>query len=162
MQTIVLKPDDFALVLAMNNAAVPNVNHAEPDELVELIAMSELTAALADGDTVLGFVVTLPPATAYGSDNYRWFSEKYDEFVYVDRIVVAEEARSRGIGAELYKLVFAHAEENGIPRVLCEVNLDPPNPGSLRFHKRLGFAEVGEHVSHNSGHRVSMLAKELP
>jgi predicted GNAT superfamily acetyltransferase len=162
MQTIVLTPDDSVLVLAMNNAAVPNVNHAEPDELTELIGMSGLTAALADGDTVLGFVLTLPPGVGYGSDNYRWFSERYDEFVYVDRIVVGEEARNRGLGAELYKLVFAHAGQNGIPRVLCEVNLDPPNPGSLRFHKRLGFTEVGEHVSRNSGHRVRMLAKELP
>ncbi|TCO59217.1 GNAT family N-acetyltransferase [Actinocrispum wychmicini] len=161
MQTMVLKPDDAALVIDMNNAAVPNVNHAEVDELAELVTMSELTVALADGDTVLGFVLTLPPGVSYGSDNYRWFSEHYDEFVYVDRIVVAEEARSRGVGAELYRLVVEYAAENKVPRVTCEVNLDPPNPGSLRFHKRLGFVEVGEQVSGNSGHRVSMLVKEL-
>ena len=28
----------------------------------------------------------------------------------------------------------------------CEVNRLPPNPGSLRFHKRLGFFEVGGQV----------------
>lgn len=160
MQTIALKPDDAALVLDMNNAAVPNVNHAEVDELAELITMSDFTVALKDGDTVLGFVLTLPPGVSYASSNYRWFSEHYDEFVYVDRIVVSEEARNRGVGAELYRLVVAHASENKVPRVTCEVNLDPPNPGSLRFHKRLGFVEVGEQVS-NSGHLVCMLAKEL-
>src|SRR5882762_2831082 len=98
MRTITLKPGDFSLILAMNNAAVPNVNHAEPQELAELITMSELTVALADGDTVLGFVLTMPPGVGYQSDNYRWFSEHYDEFVYVDRIVVSDEARNRGIG----------------------------------------------------------------
>jgi len=161
MRTITLKPGDFSLILAMNNAAVPNVNHAEPQELAELITMSELTVALADGDTVLGFVLTMPPGVGYQSDNYRWFSEHYDEFVYVDRIVVSDEARNRGIGAELYKLVFEHAAEHDIPSVTCEVNLDPPNPGSLRFHQRLGFVEVGQQVSRNSGHHVCLLAKEF-
>ncbi len=161
MQTKVLTPADAGLILDMNNAAVPNVNHATPEELVELIEMSGLTAALTEGEDVLGFVLTMPPGAGYGSDNYRWFSEHYDEFVYVDRIVVAETARNRGIGAELYKIVFAHAEAHGVPRVTCEVNLDPPNPGSLRFHKRLGFVEVGRQVSRNSGHHVSLLAKEL-
>src|SRR4029079_13737532 len=66
MQTIVLTPGDFALVLAMNNAAVPNVNHGAHGALAELIAMAELTTALADGDTVLGFVVAMRPATGYG------------------------------------------------------------------------------------------------
>ena len=28
--------------------------------------------------------------------------------------------------------------------LLAEVNLAPPNPGSLRFHKRHGFREIGE------------------
>jgi predicted GNAT superfamily acetyltransferase len=161
MQTIVLKPDDAGLVLDMNNAAVPNVNPADLAELADLITMSEFAVALKDGDTMLGFVLTMPPGVGYRSDNYRWFSEHYDEFIYVDRIVVAEEARNRGIGAELYRLVIEQATERQIPRVTCEVNLDPPNPGSLRFHKRLGFVEVGEHVSGNSGHHVSMLAKEL-
>jgi predicted GNAT superfamily acetyltransferase len=161
MDTITLKPEDHALILAMNNAAVPNVNPADAEELAELIGMSELTVALTEGDTVLGFVLTMPPGVGYGSDNYRWFSEHYDEFVYVDRIVVAEEARNRGIGAELYNRVIEHARAHGIPRVTCEVNLDPPNPGSLRFHKRLGFVEVGEQVSRNSGHRVRLLAYEI-
>jgi predicted GNAT superfamily acetyltransferase len=160
MQTIVMKPDDAAMLTDVNNAAVPNVNHADEAELADLIAMSDLTVALWD-TSLLGFVLTLPPGVGYGSDNYRWFSEHYDEFVYVDRIVVAETARNRGIGVRLYDLVIAHAGERGVPRVTCEVNLDPPNPGSLRFHKRLGFVEVGEHVSRNSGHRVSLLAKEL-
>jgi predicted GNAT superfamily acetyltransferase len=161
MRTISLKPDDFDLVLDMNNAAVPKVNESDPQDMADLLAMSEYAVALADGETVLGFVLTMPPGVGYKSDNYRWFSEHYDEFVYVDRIVVSEEARNRGVGAELYRLVFEHAKEQGAPRVTAEVNLDPPNPGSLRFHKRLGFVEVGQHVSRNSGHLVCLLAKEF-
>jgi predicted GNAT superfamily acetyltransferase len=161
MDTVTLKPDDFALVLAMNNAAVPNVNAAEPAELAELIAKSALTVALADGETVLGFVLTMPPGVDYASENYRWFSEHYDNFIYVDRIVVSEEARNRGVGVELYRLVTEHAIEHGIPRILCEVNLEPPNPGSLRFHHRLGFTEVGRQRTKGGTYEVCLLAKEI-
>jgi len=28
--------------------------------------------------------------------------------------------------------------------VTLEVNLRPPNPGSMRFHERLGYQRVGE------------------
>jgi predicted GNAT superfamily acetyltransferase len=42
----------------------------------------------------------------------------------------------------------------------CEVNLEPPNPGSLRFHHRIGFTEVGQH-SPQQDYLVSMLSKNL-
>lgn len=161
MRTINLQPSDFDLVLAMNNAAVPNVNESDEQDMADLLAMSQFAVALADGDTALGFVLTMPPGVGYKSDNYRWFNERYDEFVYVDRIVVSAEARNRGVGAELYRLVFEHAKEQGVSRVTAEVNLDPPNPGSLRFHKRLGFVEAGQQVSRNSGHLVCLLVNEF-
>ncbi|ONI89310.1 hypothetical protein ALI144C_05015 [Actinosynnema sp. ALI-1.44] len=161
MQSVILKPADAALVLAMNNAAVPNVNEATEAELAALIEMSGLTVALEEDDALLGFVLTLPPGVDYPSENYRFFSERYDQFIYVDRIVVSDGARNRGIGAKLYDLIGEHAAEHGIPRVLCEVNLEPPNPGSLRFHKRLGFAEVGQQRTKGGTYLVSLLAKEF-
>ena len=156
-----LKPADAGTILAMNNAAVPNVNETTEAELAALIEMSDLTVALKDGDTLLGFVLTLPPGVGYASENYRFFSERYDQFVYVDRIVVAEQARNRGIGARLYDLIGEYAAEHGIPRVLCEVNLEPPNPGSLRFHQRIGFVEIGRQRTKGDTYLVSLLAKEF-
>ncbi|MET0133426.1 MAG: GNAT family N-acetyltransferase [Kibdelosporangium sp.] len=160
MDVVTLEPDDFTLVLAMNNAAVPNVSERDPQGMADLIDMSDFAVALIEDGVVLGFMVALPPDTAYASPNYKWFDDRYQEFLYVDRIVVSPDARNRGLGAELYELLFQHVAEHGVPRVTCEVNLDPPNPGSLRFHQRLGFAEVGQLVSAKSGHLVCMLAKE--
>jgi predicted GNAT superfamily acetyltransferase len=40
------------------------------------------------------------------------------------------------------------------------VNLRPRNDGSLRFHARLGFKEVGQQET-SYGVLVSMLAKDL-
>jgi predicted GNAT superfamily acetyltransferase len=40
-----------------------------------------------------------------------------------------------------------------------EVNLVPPNPGSLAFHRGRGYAEVGR--LGDEEHRVAMLTKDL-
>jgi len=43
----------------------------------------------------------------------------------------------------------------GFGHLALEVNVDPPNEGSLRFHERLGFVEVGQQDT-PYGIRVSM------
>ena len=46
-------------------------------------------------------------------------------------------------------------ELGGVGHLALEVNVDPPNEGSLRFHERLGFVEVGQQDT-PYGIRVSM------
>ena len=91
----------------------------------------------------MGFVLCLLPSTRYKSPNYGWFNERYPEFLYVDRIAVGQASRNAGVGQTLYGQVIAHAQQKKWP-VAAEVNLDPPNPGSMRFHRRHGFEQVGE------------------
>jgi predicted GNAT superfamily acetyltransferase len=112
-----------------------------------------------DGGNVVGFCIVLPPGTEYTSVNYRWFCERYDSFVYLDRVAVDEAARGAGIGAALYAEVERRAAGTAELFTL-EVNLRPRNDGSLRFHDRLGFVEVGQQET-DYGILVSMLAKPL-
>ena len=92
---------------------------------------------------LLGFVICLPPKTAYGSLNYLWFNERYDDFLYVDRIAVSTANRNQKIGSKLYQAVTDTASKLGVP-IAAEVNLRPPNPDSVRFHQRHGFTEIGQ------------------
>ena len=96
----------------------------------------------------------------YESLNYRWLSERYDRFAYIDRIAVAEAARGRRIGEALYTAAI-EAFAGNRPVLLAEVNLEPPNPGSLRFHKRLGFREVGERWEADRSKGVVYLERTL-
>ncbi len=50
------------------------------------------------------------------------------------------------MGRALYERMFADARVAGFERVVAEVNAVPPNPTSLAFHERLGFAVIGEQV----------------
>ncbi len=111
-----------------------------------------------------GFLLALAPGARYASPNFRWFCERYRDFVYIDRIVVATEAGRRGLGRALYA-DLERTVPPGTTALACEVNLRPPNPGSLAFHERLGFREVGRQEATSLGEtkskKVRMLLKPL-
>jgi predicted GNAT superfamily acetyltransferase len=152
-----LTRDDLPVLLALNNAATPAVPTATEDELAALLEASDFGFAV--GDEPLGFVLGFAPGSDYQSPNYRWFEARGTDHLYVDRIVVAEAARGRSIGRLLYEHVIGLAREQGRREVTCEVNLDPPNPGSLAFHNRMGFREVGQQETGYA--TVSLLALPL-
>ncbi len=122
-----------------------------------LVGQCSIALAAEVGGELAGFCLVLAPGADYGSVNYRWFAARYDDFAYLDRVAVDERHRDRGIGTALY----AEVERRTTARwFLLEVNLRPRNDGSLRFHQRLGFVEVGQQET-PYGARVSMLAKDL-
>jgi hypothetical protein len=156
-----LVPADLERLLALNNAAVPAVNELDAEALAALVEHSRLTVAVvADDavDVVLGFSLLFVAGAEYESENYRWFSSRSTDFLYVDRIVVADGFRGQGLGQVLYDAIFAAARRDLLTEVLCEVNLEPPNPGSLAFHDRLGFTEVGQLSTKGDTIVVSLLA----
>lgn len=152
---------DLDRVLALNHEAVPAVNDIDRAELVDLVAGSERFLVAADDDVIVGFIIVLPPGIAYDSLNYRWFSERFDAFWYVDRVVVAPSAKGRGVGAAIYDRVFADAA-GAAPRICAEVNLVPRNEPSLRFHERFGFTSVGTQLTEGGTKEVTLLAADLP
>jgi uncharacterized protein len=98
--------------------------------------------ACLDG-SVRAFLLALRAGADYDSPNYRWFAERYTDFVYIDRIVVSATARHAGLARLLYQDLFRRAMDEGVERVTCEFDTDPPNEASRRFHGRFGFVEVG-------------------
>ncbi|MHB1172620.1 MAG: GNAT family N-acetyltransferase [Lacisediminihabitans sp.] len=151
---------DIPLLLDLNNAAAPAVPMTSQSEMAVLLKLSDVSLAAVDeaDDRLLGFVLGMKPGSDYQSENYRYFESRGTDHLYVDRIVVAEVARGRGIGRQLYAAVFDLARAEARPEVTCEVNLDPPNPESLAFHARLGFQRIGEQATKNATVTVALLA----
>jgi uncharacterized protein len=61
----------------------------------------------------------------------------------------------------LYDEVFERARRLGHSRIVCEVNLEPPNPISDHFHAALGFQEVGRATINDGAKTVRYLAAHL-
>jgi predicted GNAT superfamily acetyltransferase len=156
---------DAPQITDLNNAAVPAVPEMTEEDLDALRQMADVALAVIDEERpqqVLGFVLAMHPGSPYDSENYRWFEQRGGNGLYVDRIVVDGALRGRGLGQVLYASVFGAAEAEGRSEVTCEVNIDPPNPGSLAFHSRLGFTEVGRQATKGGSVVVALLAAPLP
>jgi predicted GNAT superfamily acetyltransferase len=144
-------------MLALNNAHAVELSFADEARMAMLVEEAFLAARIGTVDALL---LAFAPGAAYDSANYRWFERRYASFVYVDRVVVAPEARGRGLARKLYAHLFDAARAAGHERVVCEVNSDPPNPASDAFHAALGFTPVGEALLEN-GKTVTYLSLEL-
>jgi uncharacterized protein len=153
-------PGDLSAVYEINEASVPHVTSISMVEMKTLAAQCcYFGVAWLDG-CCGGFLLALRPGEDYASPHYRWFSQKYHNFVYVDRIAVAPTGKGLGVGRALYAdLERAVTPETQL--ITCEVNLMPPNPDSIAFHVRLGFEEVGQLESEGGKKRVSLMAKKL-
>ncbi len=151
---------DIDAALKLNNANAPAVGAIDRAQLEFLIEHSLYSFAIGT-DTLHAFCITFAPGAPYTSVNYQWFTKKYSDFVYLDRIVVSETMRNNSLGTKLYAAVEQRMlKDRCAPILTCEVNLNPPNLGSIRFHNRIGFHEVGQQDS-KPGLTVSMLMKTV-
>ena len=150
-------PSDFSRVLEINNTNVPAVSELTLEKLQYLVEHS-LHALVVEHRSICGFCITFAPNAPYDSVNYQWFQDTYSDFVYLDRIAFNPEAQGKGFG----KLLYSYIEQSMSTRVpsplCCEVNTEPPNPGSLRFHQSIGFEEVGK-LSTKPNKSVCLLRK---
>ena len=152
---------DLSALHAINEAAVPGVGTLRREAFDRLVRDAGAATLVSEADKdPAGFALVMLEGLDYDSLNYRWLSARYERFAYVDRIAVAEQARGCGIGEALYRAAFGRFAGQR-PVLLAEVNLAPPNPGSLRFHKRLGFREVGERWEADRSKGVVYLEREI-
>jgi predicted GNAT superfamily acetyltransferase len=152
---------DFDAILSLNEESVTALSPLTRVRLAALHAGAALHLVMEDGARVIAFLLALREGTAYDSPNYRWFAQRYERFLYVDRVVVSTAARGRGVGARLYEALFEFAATQSVGLVTCEYDVEPPNPASERFHARFGFSEVGRQRL-DGGKLVSLQAAPAP
>lgn len=152
-------PADQARILTLNNAHAVETSPLDEGRLAAMLEEAFLATRIGD---VEAFLIVFDERARYDSPNFEWFRARYPDFVYVDRIITGPEARGKGYARALYRDLLEKAASRGQKRVVCEVNLDPPNPGSDAFHAALGFVEVGRQLLLGSGKTVRYLSKNIP
>ncbi|RUZ21740.1 GNAT family N-acetyltransferase [Mesorhizobium sp. M7A.F.Ca.CA.001.09.1.1] len=149
---------DEAAILALNNEHAAELSWLEAERLSFLLGEAFYTRRIGDLEA---FIMTFDQDARYDSPNFLWFRQRYERFVYVDRVVVAALARGRGHARRLYQDLFGHVERAGHTLVTCEVNTAPPNPASDAFHAALGFVEAGGAVIHGGKKAVRYYARQI-
>jgi predicted GNAT superfamily acetyltransferase len=151
-------PTDLDELLALSNAHANEIGVFSRDAFAELVAMSFRTRMTEAADAFLIALADKAPAVA---PNYRWFAARFERFVYIDRVAVAEGSRRKGLARILYADLADAARHAGYVRVCCEVNVDPPNPASDALHAALGFEEAGRAYLPDRGKTVRYLMRNL-
>ncbi|WP_417450711.1 GNAT family N-acetyltransferase [Kordiimonas sp.] len=148
---------DLSGILALNNAHQKETSFLEMADLNWLVTNAYYARGVAPANA---FLIGFDQDGDYKSPNFLWFRERYKRFAYIDRVITANEARGQGLARALYENLFTTAKADGYSIVGCEVNQDPPNPGSDAFHAKLGFEHVGTATLAN-GKTVRYLTKLL-
>lgn len=153
--------EDLEALHALNEQSVPHVNSLTADELEWFLRVADYFRLIEIDDSPAGFLLGLQPGLDYGSLNYAWFSRRYADFFYIDRLAVDARWRRRGVASALYVDIERHAQAAGAPLLACEVNLRPRNEVSITFHERHGFSEVGRQDTEGGSKTVTLMIKPL-
>jgi predicted GNAT superfamily acetyltransferase len=152
--------DDYEAILALNSSEVGHTSAMDLARLAVLDGLSCYHRVVCVDARVSGFLLAMRSGAAYENDNFAWFSRRYEQFVYIDRIVISGTARGLRLGSLLYEDLFGWTRRNGIPLVTCEYNIIPPNEPSRLFHEKFGFKEQGTQWVAGRTKRVSMQTAE--
>jgi predicted GNAT superfamily acetyltransferase len=150
--------DDFPEILRLNKQALPQVSPVDLDKLDWFTRVAPYFRVADVNDKVAGFLIAIAEDCAYPSQYFQWFCERYDRFIYIDRIIVADWARKNRIAWRLYEDVEQFALDNAYP-LTADVYCQPPNEISLTFHEKYGFKVVGTQPVENGTKAVTKFLK---
>ena len=135
--------DQLQSIYDLNQANTPEVGPLESmQHLKKLIELSSYNLLVLNDDEIIGFIICMREGSCYGSENYKFFTQRLKKFLYVDRVAIDDRHRRAGLGQAIYEDIFAQANIDNLP-VALEVNTQPVNEPSLNFHEKMGFDKVG-------------------
>ena len=152
-----MNTSDLKVVWAINQENVPAVGEETLEDLAKVHEQCAIALVAEVSGTIAGFCMVLLPDADYGSPNFKFFCDRLDDFIYLDRVAVTSEFQGKGIGAALYSEVEKLSDAMWFA---LEVNTRPRNEGSLRFHAREGFVQM-EELETRPGKMVSLMVKKL-
>ena len=152
---------DRSALLRLNAGNSPEVWPLNEADLTNLLTFEGNHLVAVDAaENVLGYLLSFARTSLYDDAEIDEFRRLMTEpFVYICQVVVAPEQRRHGIGHALYDAVADQAQRAGARVLCCDVNTNPPNPGSFAFHHKLGFVQIGEGRASN-GFAIALLAKK--
>lgn len=151
---------DTGAIVALNDAVVAVTSPMDAARFETLHALCSFCTVVERGAEVIGFILAMQNGAAYDNGNFQWFADRLNRFVYIDRIVLGEAARGLGLGTKLYDHLADQAQRQGSLIMAAEMDLVPANPGSIAFHRKYGFVEIGTRAL-ESGKVVSMQIRGL-
>lgn len=154
-----IRPEHITKFLAINKEFVHWLAPMDAAKLSWVLSIADYARQINNAAAVM--IGYAHDADYPDHDNLIWFRQKFDNFFYIDRIIVDSHSQGQGLGAKLYADVEAFARARGHRHLCCEVNSVPDNPGSHKFHIASGFKPCGEQIFADKNKAVRYYAKAL-
>jgi len=109
-------------VLALNNAAGPAILPLDATRLRYFFDHAEYFRVAERDGTLVGFLIGMGSGSDHDSSNFRWFRERYPDFFYIDRIVVASRRRGGGVGRAMLRCAirtWPAKSSSTVPTIRC-------------------------------------------
>ena len=106
-------PTDASQIVELNEVFVAVTSSMDAKRFLVLFELCRYCLVADDGERLLGFVIAMRNAAPYDNGNYHWFETRVQNMVYVDRIVLAADARGHGLGHQLYDELSVMALADG-------------------------------------------------
>ncbi len=155
-----VREHELEAVLAVNNSAGAGILPMDHEKLRFFWEQADYFRVIEQEGTISGFLIALSQDAPHTSSNFLWFRERFDKFLYIDRIVIARPRRGGGRGRAMYADVINFAEPR-YPALCCEVFVDGGDNPALLFHASMGFKETGLHTMPGDQIHASMQTRAL-
>src|ERR1700756_4273961 len=90
-----LTAGDADRILDLNNEHAVETSLLDRSAAERLLAMCFYAKCVGAGER--GFLLALDQDAPYDNQNFRWFVDRFERFVYIDRIILAKDARGQGL-----------------------------------------------------------------
>lgn len=126
----------------LNEAAGAEAFSLPESQFAELVGQSDCVLERwqdKPGGKLSGFLLGFSAGRVVENFGYMWFQTRFDNFLYVDRVVMAADGPPQGVGSSMLLEVLQWCRERGIDNLVCQVHDRPPNPVGHALCGKLGF-----------------------
>ena len=88
---------------AINQDNIPEVGSVPTlEEFQKLTLWSSHVIIVEENEEMAGFIILMREDQDYHSLNYKYLINKFDQFLYVDRVAIKDGFRRQGLGKKIY------------------------------------------------------------
>ncbi len=158
--TPMLAPSTMNAMWRLNEAAAIEALQQPQSLFLERLQHCDYQFDVRKAKKILAFALGISAGQAIEQYSYQWFMTRFDDFVYLDRIVVDASLRRSGLGAGLLASCLAKAQEDKHLSLVCQVHDRPNNAQGHAFVQRMGFHAI-ESVMLPSREIVTMYQRSI-
>lgn len=144
----------------LNERMAPEALNLSERMFSELAQRCDYRFELKAGPRLSAFALAMSSNQAIDHVSYQWFMTRFDDFVYLDRIVVDNPFFRQGLGTQLLEACVAKAHNEHKTLIVCQVHDRPSNKVGHLFAQSMEFHAI-ESVMLPSREIVTMYQRSI-